>query len=57
MSAFSTLDGSVFVTPGPRTLRNKDTVEETRLELENLLVESRGPKTPQVPGTPKTPKR
>ncbi|RUS91586.1 hypothetical protein EGW08_000701 [Elysia chlorotica] len=53
----SVLDGSVFATPGPRALRGKDAVEETRIELENLLVESRGPKTPHIPGTPKTPKR
>lgn len=53
----SSLDTSVFATPKPRALRNKDAIEETRLELENLLVENKNSKTPHFLGTPKTPKR
>ncbi|GFO14784.1 histone-lysine N-methyltransferase SETMAR [Plakobranchus ocellatus] len=53
----SALDESEFATPGPRAKKAKEVGEEIRLDLENLLSECRGPKTPHILGTPKTPKR
>ncbi|XP_005090481.1 condensin complex subunit 3 [Aplysia californica] len=54
----SALDDSVFATPAPlKGSRLASDVEEARVNLENLLVESNS-KTPGRPGkTPKTPKR